>query len=62
RVLHRFPLYDHDDSPFPTNLALFCFPGGFKLSTEMMLPRFFTFVHTRANGQHMFGYCLTLYE
>lgn len=29
---------------------------------EMKLPTFFAFVHTRANGQHMFGYCLCLYE
>lgn len=27
RVLHRFPGYDHEDSPFPSNLSLFCLPG-----------------------------------
>jgi DENN domain-containing protein 4 len=26
------------------------------------IPTFFAFVHTRANGQHMFGFCLTFYE
>ncbi|CBJ25874.1 conserved unknown protein [Ectocarpus siliculosus] len=64
RVLHRFPGYDHEGNgcAFPTNLPLFCLPGGLKLSLEMTLPTFFTFVHTRANGQHMFGYCLCLHE
>lgn len=27
RVLHRFPAYDHEGSPFPSNLSLFCLPG-----------------------------------
>ncbi|CAM9959441.1 unnamed protein product [Ectocarpus sp. 12 AP-2014] len=64
RVLHRFPGYDHKGNgcAFPANLPLFCLPGGLKLSLEMTLPTFFTFVHTRANGQHMFGYCLCLHE
>lgn len=64
RVLHRFPGYDHEGAgcAFPANLPLFCLPGGLKLSLEMALPTFFTFVHTRANGQHMFGFCLCLHE
>ncbi|CAM9708738.1 unnamed protein product, partial [Scytosiphon promiscuus] len=64
RVLHRFPAYDHegDGCAFPANLPLFCLPGGLKLARENTLPTFFTFVHTRANGQHMFGYCLCLHE
>lgn len=63
-MLHRFPGYDHegDGCAFPANLPLFCLPGGLKLGLEMALPTFFTFVHTRANGQHMFGYCFCLHE
>ena len=61
-VLNRFPLYDHEDNPFPANLALFCLPGGLRLTRREEIPTFFAFVHTRANGQHMFGFCLTFYE
>eukprot|EP01084_Bolivina_argentea_P240978 404666_1 len=50
RIASRFPLSDHHDNHFPANLALFCFPGGAVLKTEVSSPIFFTFVHTRGNG------------
>ncbi|CAM9142204.1 unnamed protein product [Chrysoparadoxa australica] len=61
-VQHRFPPVDYPDHPFPAGLSLFCLPAGLKLSLQEELPTLFSFVHTRANGQHMFGYCLTFYE
>ncbi len=62
RIASRFPLSDHHDNHFPANLALFCFPGGAVLKTEMSSPIFFTFVHTRGNGDKMYGFCLMFYE
>ncbi len=62
RVTSRFPLRDHQDNHFPANLALFCLPGGALLSTEMSAPNFFVFVHTRGDGNKMYGYCLIFYE
>ncbi len=62
RIASRFPLSDHHDNHFPANLALFCFPGGAVLKTNMSSPIFFTFVHTRGNGDRMYGFCLMFYE
>ncbi len=62
RVASRFPLCDHHDNHFPANLALFCLPGGAVLKMEMSAPIFFTFAHTRGNGDKMYGYCLVFYE
>jgi hypothetical protein len=66
-VLSRYPLdEEHEDTPFPLGVVLFCFPTGVKLvqppPPDEPLPTFFTFVATGSAGVHMYGHCLTFYE
>uniref|UniRef100_A0A7S1TYQ9 UDENN domain-containing protein n=1 Tax=Phaeomonas parva TaxID=124430 RepID=A0A7S1TYQ9_9STRA len=61
-LLDRFPRRDHEDTPFPTGVPLFCMPCGLRLETKMRMPTFSTFVHTDGAGQHLYGHCLTIYE
>ena len=45
-VLNRYPYFDV--IPFPTGLANFSFPHNVRLTHEMKLPSYFSFVHTDA--------------
>ncbi|CAN0048141.1 unnamed protein product, partial [Phaeothamnion confervicola] len=48
----------------PTFLPIPFLPlsGGLKLTRSMELPTFFVFVHTRANGEHLYGFVFTFHE
>jgi len=61
-ILDRYPFEDHEDTPFPPGVVLFCFPQGLRLSREMTIPKFSFFVHTNALGEKLFGTCLHFYE
>ena len=53
---------DSATTPFPSGLPLFCLPNGFKFLRQAPVPSFFTFVSTGAQGEHVYGHCLTMYD
>jgi DENN domain-containing protein 5 len=57
QILDQYP-----ESPLPSGLTLFCYPGGMSLCTVRKPATFFSFVQTSDTGSRLFGYCLTFYE
>lgn len=50
------------DVPFPPGMALFCGPAGLTMNVLPPSPRVHYFVATQANGDRLYGVCLTVYE
>ena len=61
-IVSQYPLVDHECTPFPDGLTLFCLPDGLRVSTRSKPPSFFSFVQTSDKGSRLIGSCLTFYE
>ena len=67
RLLDRYPQLDYPDTPFPTGIADFCFPGHVRLARPKQgqpepLPTAFQFIATGAKGERLHGHVLTFWE
>eukprot|EP00937_MAST-01D_sp_MAST-1D-sp2_P001191 g1191.t1 len=65
KVLARWPLQDHADSPIPEMVPLFCFPGGVDVrhrEKSERRPVVFTFALTNVSGRRSYGNALVFYE
>ena len=63
QVSDCFPAQDsYDDVEFPEHVSTFVSPEGCRPSATKVPPSFWTFVLTTANGNHMYGAVLRLYD
>jgi hypothetical protein len=62
KVLDRFPVKNHADYKFPPIITEFCFPGAIRCTSEVHLPRYFSFVFTDDSGMKNYGFALEFHE
>ena len=62
QIMDHYPQQEHADYGIDRGIPMICFPRGVRLETELLLPRFFTFVLTLETGEETFGAALIFYE
>uniref|UniRef100_A0A7S1KMY1 UDENN domain-containing protein n=1 Tax=Percolomonas cosmopolitus TaxID=63605 RepID=A0A7S1KMY1_9EUKA len=61
-VLDQYPKADYNDFPLTRQLPMFCLPENVQITTECEMPRFFTFVLTKADGSRVYCSALWFFE